>query len=428
MPILPQLRARTTSTGRTGATATGRVRATPTRRTGATAPPSPDAEPTTEPPAAPPAEPPTEASAPARRSTWPRFILVLLGLALVFAVLLGLNQLRDYVGPIFLALNLVLAAAPLQVWLVGRGAPRWLAALVSGAAVFAFLVAFFYALGWSIAEMVDELSGSTYQERYNELYSQALGLLERFGVQQDTLTEQLQGALSPGAIISTLGGVLGNVTGVLGLFMTTVIVLFFLVVDSMSAGRRLELVREQHPRLAEALTSFAQGVRRYWLVTTVFGLIVAVLDVIALFILGVPLAIAWGVLAFVTNYIPNIGFVIGLVPPAVMALLANGPLNALLVVIVYSVLNFAVQTLIQPKFTGDAVGVTPTVTFISLIVWAWVLGPLGALLALPATLLVKALLVDADPRARWVNALLAAKPETARAQGTSEAVHQGSGP
>lgn len=108
-----------------------------------------------------------------------------------------------------------------------------------------------------------------------------------------------------------------------------------------------------------------------------------------------------------------------------MALLANGPTNALLVVVVYSVLNFVVQSLIQPKFTGDAVGVTPTVTFISLIVWAWVLGPLGALLALPATLLVKAVLVDADPQARWANAFLASKPETARADTTREAVHQG---
>ena len=193
----------------------------------------------------------------------------------------------------------------------------------------------------------------------------------------------------------------------------------------MSAGRRIGLVREQHPRLAEALVTFADGVRRYWVVTTIFGLIVAVLDVVALVILGVPLALAWGVLAFLTNYIPNIGFVVGLVPPALMALLANGPTNALLVVVVYSVLNFVVQSLIQPKFTGDAVGVTPTVTFISLIVWAWVLGPLGALLALPATLLVKAVLVDADPQARWANAFLASKPETARADTTREAVHQG---
>jgi predicted PurR-regulated permease PerM len=352
-------------------------------------------------------------------------VVVLLGLALAFGVLVGLNQLKDYVGPIFLALNLVLAAAPLQSWLIRRKVPRGLAALVSGTAVFTFLLAFFYALGWSIAAMVEELSGSTYRTRYNELYGQLQDLLTRFGLEQEQVLAQLRDAFNPEAIIGALGGVLGNVTGVLGLLMTTVIVIFFLLIDSMSAGRRIGLVREQHPRLAEALVTFADGVRRYWVVTTIFGLIVAVLDVVALVILGVPLALAWGVLAFLTNYIPNIGFVVGLVPPALMALLANGPTNALLVVVVYSVLNFVVQSLIQPKFTGDAVGVTPTVTFISLIVWAWVLGPLGALLALPATLLVKAVLVDADPQARWANAFLASKPETARADTTREAVHQG---
>lgn len=354
----------------------------------------------------------------------PRSVLILAGVALSFGVLLGVHQLRDYIGPIFLALNLVLAAAPLQRWLVGRGVPKGLAALLTGGAVFTFLVAFFGALGWSITQMVQELSGDTHRARYEELWGQLQVQLERFGLQQDEVLSQARDALSPEAVVGAVGGILGPVGGILGLLATTAVVLFFLVVDSISVGHRMDLVREQHPRLAEALTSFAQGVRRYWVVTTVFGLVVAVLDVGALLLLGVPLAFAWGVLSFITNYIPNIGFVIGLVPPALMALLANGPTNAIIVVVVYAVLNFVVQTIIQPKFTGDAVGVTPTVTFISLIVWAWVLGPVGALLALPATLLVKAVLVDADPQARWANALLAANPDTARADSTREAFHQ----
>lgn len=361
---------------------------------------------------------------PPARPGMPRALMVLLGLALVFGVLLGMNQLKDYIAPIFLALNLVLAAAPLQIWLTRRKVPAVLAATVTGGAVFGFLLLFFLSLGWAGAQMVEELSSDRYQARYEELYDQGISVLARFGMDLDTVTGQIQDALSPSAIISTLGGVLGNVTSVMGLLGTTLIVIFFLMFDSTSAGRRLSLVGEQHPNLAEALTSFSSGVRRYWVVTTVFGLIVAVLDVIALVILGVPLAMAWGVLAFLTNYIPNIGFVIGVIPPALMALLANDPLNALLVVIVYSVLNFVVQSLIQPKFSGDAVGVTPTVTFLSLVVWAWVLGPIGALLALPATLLVKAILVDADPGARWVNAFVASNPDTARADSPAEAFHQ----
>jgi len=164
--------------------------------------------------------------------------------------------------------------------------------------------------------------------------------------------------------------------------------------------------------LVLALKSFAQGVRKYWVTSTAFGLIVSTLTWVGLASYGIPLAIVWAVLAFVTNYIPNIGFVIGLVPAAVMGLLAKGPWGAVFVIALYAALNFVIQGVLQPKVAGEAVGVTSTVSFLSLLVWAVVLGPLGALLALPATLFVKALVVDSDPNARWVNALIASNPRT----------------
>ena len=89
----------------------------------------------------------------------------------------------------------------------------------------------------------------------------------------------------------------------------------------------------------EALAKFAYGIRQYLLVTTVFGFIVAVLDTIALAIMGIPLAITWGVLAFLTNYIPNVEFILGVVPPALLGLLTAGPGLMVAVVIVYCVLN-----------------------------------------------------------------------------------------
>ncbi len=140
--------------------------------------------------------------------------------------------------------------------------------------------------------------------------------------------------------------------------------------------------------------------------TTVFGFIVAVLDVIALLIIGVPLAFTWGVLAFVTNYIPNVGFLLGLVPPTLIALLDGGIGPAVAVLIVYIVINIVVQILIQPRFTGDAVGISPTVAFLSLIFWAYLLGVLGALLAVPATKFVKSMLVDHSTSGQWFGAFL----------------------
>ncbi len=153
---------------------------------------------------------------------------------------------------------------------------------------------------------------------------------------------------------------------------------------------------------------------------SVFGLIVAVLDVAVLLIIGVPLALVWGLVSFLTNYIPNVGFVIGIIPPVLMALLDEGPGPALAVIIAYSVINFVIQSIIQPKFNGDAVGVTALVSFLSLLVWSSVLGPIGALLGLPATLLLKALLIDHDPNMRWFNTLLASDVSTADPRGACE--------
>jgi len=142
-------------------------------------------------------------------------------------------------------------------------------------------------------------------------------------------------------------------------------------------------------------------------VSTVFGLIVAVLDVAALFALGIPLALVWGVLSLISNYIPNVGFVIGLIPPPLLAFFEGGWQLALWVTVIYTAINVVVQSVIQPRFVGDAVGLSATLTFISLIFWGWVLGPLGALLAVPMTLLAKALLVDIDPTTRWAGPLIA---------------------
>ena len=90
-----------------------------------------------------------------------------------------------------------------------------------------------------------------------------------------------------------------------------------------------------------------------------------------------------------------------------MALLAQGPWTAVLVVVICTTVAMLLQGLVQPRVTGRAVGVSASVSFLSVLFWSWVLGAAGALLSVPMTLLVKELLVDADPRARWANAFLA---------------------
>ena len=218
--------------------------------------------------------------------------------------------------------------------------------------------------------------------------------------------KQAASSLNLGKLAGVLGALLGSVAGLASNFVFLLALLLFLSVETGGAGDRVASIAAERPRIAEALGHFAWGTRQYLLVTTVFGFIVAVLDSIALALLGIPLAVTWGLLSFITNYIPNIGFILGVIPPALLGLLTGGPKLMVIVIVVYCVLNTVIQSVIQPRFIGDAVGLSVTVTFVVLFFWAWLLGPLGAILAIPLTLLCKALLVDIDPQAKWADALL----------------------
>ena len=189
-----------------------------------------------------------------------------------------------------------------------------------------------------------------------------------------------------------------------------VTLLFFLAFESTAMPARGALLHRSRPELADALTRFISGTQSYLIVTTVFGLIVATLDTLALWALGVPLPLVWGLLSFLTNFIPNIGFIIGLIPPALLGLLSGGWGTFFAVIAVYCVINVVLQTFIQPRFVGDAVGLSTTMTFLSMVLWTFLLGPVGALLAVPMSLLVRAFLIDADPKSAWAEMFIGPTP------------------
>ncbi|RBP61895.1 putative PurR-regulated permease PerM [Brevibacterium sanguinis] len=339
-----------------------------------------------------------------------RALVVALTVAGLAYALMFFQGLQGIVAPVFLALNFYIVVYPLQRHLVRLRVPRVIGACVSVLLVLCLIFGFFGLTAWSITELV--ITIPNYGDELNAMYQSTLAFLSDLGLTSSVLEEQFR-QFNVRSVIEAAYPVLTNVSLVAGVLTTVVMAVFFIAMDSLRVDSRFRMLFDVKPELTTSLLDFAGGVRRYWVVATIFGLIVAVLDVVALAIIGVPLVWVWGVLAFLTNYIPNIGFFIGLVPPALLALVDGGWQAALWVVIAYSVLNFVIQAIIQPKFTGESVGVTPLVSFLSLLFWVWVLGWLGALLALPATLLLKALLVDVDPKARWVNILLASDPRTA---------------
>src|SRR4029079_6165464 len=135
-----------------------------------------------------------------------------------------------------------------------------------------------------------------------------------------------------------------------------------------------------------ATAQFGTDVPRYLVVRTELGLFAAVLSFGLLFALGVPLPVLWAVLVFLASFIPNIGSLIAVVPPTILAFLDGGPGVAAIVIAGYAVINFIQDQFLQPVVMGSQLNLSPLVVFIALVVWAWILGPAGALLAVPLTL------------------------------------------
>jgi AI-2 transport protein TqsA len=353
-------------------------------------------------------------------SVIPRWLLLLVGLAAATIAVAGMRAVAWLVAPVLLALVVVVALAPVESWLRRLGVPRWLATTVLLILVWTVLLAFVGLLVISAAQFAALLPD--YAGQAENLINDVVAELNSAGLVSGQLSDLVR-QIDYRQLVGLATGLLSQLLGAASTLVLLLSALVFMSIESSGFARRMALVGEERPHLPVALTLFTQGTRSYLLVSTVFGAIVAVGDWIALTIIGVPAAALWGLLAFITNYVPNIGFVLGVIPPALLGLLAGGWSEFIAIIVVYSLLNFVVQTLVQPRFVGDSVGLSMTVTFIALLFWGWVLGALGALLAIPLTLLVKALLVDVDPRGHWLDTLLREEPRAPRTMRARRRMH-----
>ncbi|MFB9628120.1 AI-2E family transporter [Nonomuraea helvata] len=336
----------------------------------------------------------------------PRALIILVGIAAAMVVLYGIREVASIAGPVVLALVLVIAVSPVRGWLAARRAPIWLQVAVPFLIVVLVLLGMVGILTISATQLASLLP--TYAPQFDRLLTDAQHWATTHGLSNEMINRGLR-SFDPGKIVELAQSLLGSLIGILSAMFLIVVLLLAMCLDAPVTAKILTSGVGRRPRLVTALGIFTHKTRRYLIVSTVFGLIYAVLDVIALSLLDVPLPLLWGVLALIANYIPNIGFLIGLLPPAMLALLDGGVQKMLLVIAAYTITNVVTQSFILPKFLGDAVGLSTTMTFISLIVWTFVLGPLGAVLAIPLSLLARALFIDSDPSAGWAQALVSGK-------------------
>lgn len=326
---------------------------------------------------------------------------LLLTIASMVVILGGMRAAAPVIGPVAIALLITIAWSPASNWLQRKGWPPMVAAL-TGIVISIIVLALLVLLIWSsLLQLQDNLP--EYEPRVAALRESVSGFLSRLPF--DTTNLLNSESLQPQAIVGYALKLVGGVTSTAGNLAIVVLIMAFLMIESLRYPQKLRDAFQATVAAAQRLDKFVESMRSYVVLNTIFGLMAGIANTVLLLFVGVDLAIFWGVLSFLLSFLPNVGFVLALAPPALLALLQFGVARALVVVIGFTLLNFLIDNVIKPRYFGESLDISPAVVVVSLVFWGWLLGPVGALLAVPLSISAR-FLMESHDESRWVGHIL----------------------
>jgi predicted PurR-regulated permease PerM len=306
------------------------------------------------------------------------------GLVVVAALILvgaGLRAAAPVVVPLLFALFLaIVASAP-----IGRmralGVPASLAILIVTGAFLGVGALLSGVVAVSVGELSDSLP--EYEARVEAMTASAsdwvAGRGWKFGI------DDLKRIADPGAAVGVVGEFLSGLGAILANGMLVGFLMIFILLEASSIPVKLAAMTS-HPERAQRILEQLRGqIDAYFGVLTLVSAATGLLVYLLLLVLGVDLALLLGLLAFLLNYIPNIGSIIAAVPAVLLALVQLGPGPALLVMLGYLAVNMVMGNIVQPRLMGRDVGLSTLTVFVSMLFWGWLLGPVGMIVAVPLT-------------------------------------------
>jgi AI-2 transport protein TqsA len=292
-------------------------------------------------------------------------------------LLWGIRAAASILNPFLLAVTLAFSVAPVSNWFVHRFKfKKTTAILLTLVVVVAVGVALLLAVGGAATRLKAQLP--MYHERLSALHDQVSALVQSEGLNLEAISPLKK--LTPEKMVT----IASKALGILGeLFSTGVIVLMIFAVLLIEM---VDSSKEKRSRYSEAFQYYGRDIQRYVAITAETGAINAAANLVLLLALGVDFPVLWCILYFFMNFIPNVGFFLALVPPALLALLMFGWQRALAVVIGFILTNGIVDNLVKPLFMKKGMDVSLLNVVLSLVFWTFLLGSVGAILAIPLTM------------------------------------------
>jgi AI-2 transport protein TqsA len=326
---------------------------------------------------------------------------VLLSAAAFVVVIAGMRAAQGIIVPFLLAVFIAIIAAPGLNWLQRRRVPRVVALVLVVVGILTVGVALTALLGTSLDGFSEALPA--YQQR---LEGEMISLVDWLAARGVAVSDRtLLNYLDPGSAMRLVSGLLSGLGSVLTNAFLILLTVIFILLEASTFAAKLQDASGEPEHSLEETNAVLHNIKRYMTIKTLTSALTGVTIAVGLLLEGVDFAVLWGFFAFLLNFIPNVGSFIAAVPAMLVAVLQLGYGAALATAGLYVVVNVTVGSILEPRWMGNQLGVSPLVVFLSLVFWGWVFGPVGMFLSVPLTISVQIMLAS-NPDTRWVAVLL----------------------
>lgn len=335
-----------------------------------------------------------------RATTSPSLANSLLGVVAFILVVSALREAQSVVVPVLVALFVSVVAAPVVSQLRDRGLPWGLGVFVVVSGLLAAMLALGTLAGSSLQEFSSRLP--VYEE---QLVDRLESLGDFGGTWTQLMARDLTSLVDPGQAMTLVASLLGSLSQLLGDSVLLILLILFMLFDIPSLTARMHAALPGADDAVDYAAKVADGLKTYLWLKTLISFLTGACAALLVWAVGVDFPLLWGLLAFVLNFVPNVGSVLAAIPPVALALVQFGPAAAGLVALGYLVINMLFGNVVEPRLTGRGVGLSTLVVFLSLVFWGWVFGPIGMLLSVPLTMAIK-IALESSPSTGWLAVIM----------------------
>ena len=329
--------------------------------------------------------------------------------AAIIIIFVGVYQAQSIINPILMGLFLSIISAQPILWLQNKKVPLGLAILI----VLMVEIGVFIGLGDLIANSFSDFSSNSkvYEENLNGMWQSLIAFLNDQGIQFSG--ENLSSALDPSNILAYTSGILDQLGGMMGNAITIFFLALFLLLEMEGFSLKSEAIAKNTNISLTFINTINTSIRKYLSIKTITSLLTGFIIWICLIIVRVDYAIIWALIAFLLNYIPNIGSILAALPAILFALIQLGLGGAVWAGVIFLIVNMVVGNAVEPKMMGKGLGLSTYIVFVALIFWGFILGIVGMFLSVPLTMAFK-IIFEQNDKTKWLAVFLGNKEDAIR--------------